>query len=184
MYLAHTTHVPGLHLACTWLAPRMYLASTWLWGRIGVALGAFARFFCILNSSFCLRAGVALAGFARPFGLGSWLLDVECSVFPISNSNTTPLPRLPHGGLGAPWNTLDIPWTRRPPSKPHFQSGKLIQVVSLRLCHPEAVFGFGCGMLDVGCSAAPPRAAGLTLKARGWSDRSGAEHQTPEYRRN
>jgi hypothetical protein len=24
---------------------------------------------------------VALAGFARPFGLGSWLLDVECSMF-------------------------------------------------------------------------------------------------------
>ena len=39
-------------LACSWLVPGLCLA-----------LGAFARHFCIHNSSFCLRPSVALGGF-------------------------------------------------------------------------------------------------------------------------
>jgi hypothetical protein len=49
MYLACTSQSPPNHLACTWLVPRMYLA-----------LGGFARLFCILHSSFCLPPAVAL----------------------------------------------------------------------------------------------------------------------------
>jgi hypothetical protein len=50
------TPSPGLHQACASLE-----------GGFGVALGDFAPPFFILHSSFCIRPGVPLGGFARLF---------------------------------------------------------------------------------------------------------------------
>ena len=111
-------------------SPRFPLARTRLVPRMYLALSAFLHSaFCILPSprggfdvalmshwgglpspptAFLLSAFYFLLSprgvFARPFDVGSWLLDVGCSVFTISIPNTTPLPRLSRGGLGALWH--------------------------------------------------------------------------------
>ena len=59
-----------------------------------VALTAISAFYFLLSPQ------VALPGLSE---LGSRMLDVGCSVFSISLPNTTRLPRLPRGGLVAPW---------------------------------------------------------------------------------
>ena len=70
-----------MYLACTSQSPPKYMACTWLEPRMYLAL----------------------ASFAGPFDVGSWMSDVGCSVFTISVLNTTHLPRLPRGGLGVLW---------------------------------------------------------------------------------
>ena len=81
LHHACTSQVPPMHLAYTSQSPPKHLACTSHAPRMYLALGGFARHFFIHNSSFCLRP----------------------RVFTISLPNTTPLPRLPWGGLGAPW---------------------------------------------------------------------------------
>ena len=52
--------------------------------------------------------------------------------------------------LGVVWGhsgtTLDKAWTHRPPSKPHFQSGELIQLGLRAPSRREPLSGFGCWM--------------------------------------
>jgi hypothetical protein len=60
LYVACTSHVPRMYLACTSQSPPNHLACTWLVPRMYLALGGFARLFCILHSSFCLPPAVAL----------------------------------------------------------------------------------------------------------------------------
>src|ERR1035441_3825338 len=70
IYHACTSQSPPKHLACTWLVPGFgrphpaFLLSAFCFGS-AVALGRFARLFCIHHSSFCLRPNVALAGLSR-----------------------------------------------------------------------------------------------------------------------
>ena len=68
-----------------------------------VALGGIGSDFFILHSTFYLRLHVALRGLARLLEVRSSEFDVRRSVFTIRVLNTTPLSRLPRGGLGAPW---------------------------------------------------------------------------------
>ena len=82
---------------------------------------------------------MALGGFALPFDVGCWMLDVGCSVFTISLPNTTRLPRRPRGGLGAPWTNPGQGLVHRTPSEPCFRSARLIQlalsvVASAKFC--------------------------------------------------
>ena len=65
------------------LAPPMHLACKWLVGGFGVALGGFARLFCILHSAFCLRLRVAFGGFfpGCPFRLASFCPPRNLQVF-------------------------------------------------------------------------------------------------------
>ena len=65
------------------LAPPMHLACRWLVTGFGVALGGFARLFCILHSAFCLRLRVAFGGFfpGCPFRLASFCPPRNLQVF-------------------------------------------------------------------------------------------------------
>ena len=72
-----------------------------------------------------------------------WLcpaFKVRSSEFIISIPNTTCLPCLPRGGLGASGPTLDPPYTRRTSQTHPFLSGKLIQrsKADCRCCRKEA----------------------------------------------
>jgi hypothetical protein len=63
----------------------------------------------------CLSLGyqVALGGFARLFRTPHSALRIRPRVFTISLPNTTRFPRLPRGGLGAPWTNPGhalVPW--------------------------------------------------------------------------
>jgi hypothetical protein len=70
----------------------MQVASRWLYGAYPLAINTLWGGFV-----------VALGGFALPFKVRRSMFEVQSSVFTISISNLTPLPRLPRGGLGAPW---------------------------------------------------------------------------------
>jgi len=73
------------------------------WGRIKVALGELSGAYQLPINTLWGGFDVALGGFARLLLIGCWLFEVGCSVFSISIPNTTCLPRLPRGGLEAPW---------------------------------------------------------------------------------
>ena len=82
-------------------------------GESPVCLPSLARVFLlsVFPISAFPSAAFAPRGFARwsfLFGcsmldVGRWKFEVRCSAFTISILNPTPLPRLPRGGLGAPW---------------------------------------------------------------------------------
>ena len=70
---------PGFQAPCTRPVPDFRVTLGSHWGGFGLALGGFARLFEVWSSMF----------------------DVRCSAFTISILNTTPLSRLPRGGLVA-----------------------------------------------------------------------------------
>ena len=83
--------------ALGWLWSRNRLPINTLWSGFGVALEELGRPVTHHESP------PALGGCARPFEVGSWMLDVRCSVFTISLPNTTLLPRPLGGGLEEVW---------------------------------------------------------------------------------
>jgi hypothetical protein len=83
----------------TSLLPRYYLVTSSLHMALGWLWGAYPLAINTLWSGF----DVALGGFGWGPTVRSWMLDVRCWMFIISLPNPTPLPRLPRGGLGAPW---------------------------------------------------------------------------------
>ncbi len=82
----------------------------------------------LIVASSCRDFDVALGGFALLFRIPHSPFRIGPMVFAISSPNTTRLPRLPRGGLGALWYHLVSSYTHRTLQKLPFRSGKLIQV--------------------------------------------------------
>jgi hypothetical protein len=85
------------------LAPGFDVALMWLWGGYWVPTAWLSTRFGVALMSHCCGFRVALGVFARPLKVRSSRFEVQSLVFTISIPNTTPLPRLPRGGLGEVW---------------------------------------------------------------------------------
>jgi hypothetical protein len=123
--------VLGLSLAWRWLTSRNYLPSGCFTPCIPPVYPLYPPCMPPVLNALAVGLWVALRSLARLFKVRGSRFEVQSSVFPISLPNTTPLPRLPGGGLGVPWT---IPWTYPgpidPPQTPVFDQPGLSKSLS------------------------------------------------------
>ena len=101
-----------------WLSTRFRVALMWLL----VALRGLQLLVHFQVSAFCFRSQVPISRFE----VRGSRFRVRCSASTISLPNPSPLPRLPRGGLGAPWtNPGHGPGTIEPPQTPVFDQPRL-----------------------------------------------------------